>query len=176
MTIRPKMLFILIGDDRTGKTTLQKLLIEKICGQSYGRLPTNLGIDITHPEIKHKYRRISFGNRSYQEKKDDYGTVDEYFQNHFNDCDIAFISSHLIPDDIAEMIQNGRQRFFNVFGVFLSNSIESNRNLNSQISAFDWNERFLIENPIVGQDRTERQLEIIAENFVDLLINRINIS
>lgn len=170
------MLFILIGSDRTGKTTLQKLIIEKLCEQSYDRLPTNLGLDITHPEIKRKYKRISFGNRSYQEKKEDYGTVDEYFKNYFNDCDISFISSHLVPVDIEEMIKNGRKRFFNIFGVFLSNSIEGNSNLNSQISEFNWNERFLIENQLVEQDRIERQLDRIAESFVDLLINRTKIS
>ena len=61
MTIKSRHLFILIGDDRTGKTTLQKLLIEKICGQTYERLPTNLRFDISHPEIKRKYQNISFG-------------------------------------------------------------------------------------------------------------------
>ena len=176
MTIRSKMLFILIGDDSTGKTTLQKFLIEKLCGKIYERLPTNAGLDITHPDIKRKYCRISFGNRSYQEKKGVYGTIDEYFQNHFNDCDITFISSHLIPNDIAEMIRNGHQRFFNVFGVFLSNSLENKRDLNSQISIFDWDERFLIENPLVDQSNIEKQLEIVAESFVDLLTSRTNMS
>ncbi|WP_285655477.1 hypothetical protein [Allomuricauda sp. NBRC 101325] len=51
MTIKTKMLFILIGDDRTGKTTLQKLLIEKLCSHSYGRLPVNIEFNIIHPEI-----------------------------------------------------------------------------------------------------------------------------
>ena len=122
MTIKSRQLFILIGDDRTGKTTFQKLLIEKICGQTYERLPTNLRFDISHPEIKRKYQNISFGNRSYQEKIGEYGTVDEYFQNHFSQADISIISSHLDIGHITEMITNGRQRFYNVTGIFFSNS------------------------------------------------------
>lgn len=176
MTVKTKLLFILIGDDRTGKTTLQKLLIEKLCNHSYDRLPVNIEFDITHPEIKRKYHRISFGNRSYQEKKGDYHTVDEYFSNHFKNSDIAFISSHLTPNDIQEMITNGRRRFYNVNGVFLSNSIETNNNLNADISELDWDERFLIENPLIENNRIDNQLDIIAENFVDLIINRTKIS
>jgi len=42
MTRRSNQLFIIIGNGNSGKTTLQKILIEKICGQVYDRLPTNL--------------------------------------------------------------------------------------------------------------------------------------
>src|SRR5258708_36028743 len=116
MSIKSKQLFILIGNDRTGKTTIQRLLIEKLCGHTYDRLPTNLRFDIVHPEMKRKYRNISFGNRSYQEKISEYGTVDEYFINHFNPADISFISSHLDIGHITDMIRNGRQIFYNVAG------------------------------------------------------------
>jgi len=111
MTIRSNQLFIIIGNGNSGKTTLQKILMEKICGQVYDRLPTNLNFKIIHPEIKRKYRTISFGNRSYQEKVGDYGIVDEYFENHFNPADISIISTHLNIDNISEMIRNGHQRF-----------------------------------------------------------------
>lgn len=41
MSIKSKLLFILIGDDKHGKTTLQKYLIEKICEVGwYEKLPT----------------------------------------------------------------------------------------------------------------------------------------
>lgn len=62
MTIKSKILFIFLGNDSSGKTTIQKLLIEKICGFTYERLPTNIRFDITHPEIKRKYQNISFAN------------------------------------------------------------------------------------------------------------------
>jgi hypothetical protein len=177
MTIKSKQLFVLIGNDRTGKTTLQKLLIEKICGYAYEKLPTNKIFDILHPEIKRKYRTISFGNRSYQEKKDDYGTVDEYFQNHFQAADISFISSHLSEADIRQMISNGRQRFYNVNGIFLTNSIESSPEDNSQISLLDWDERFVIENQTTADNnQIDRQLNSIADSIVFLLANRTSVS
>lgn len=177
MTIKSKQLFILIGNDRTGKTTLQKLLIEKICGYASKKLSTNKLFDIIHPEIKIKYQTISFGNRSYQEKRNDYGTVDEYFQNHFQQADISFISSHLLEADIRQMINNGRQRFYNVAGIFLTNSIESNQAGNSQISLLDWNERFIIENPTTeDNNQIDKQLNSIADSIVFLLANRTSIS
>lgn len=177
MTIKSKQLFIIIGDDKTGKTTLQKLLIDRVCGYGYDRLPANKMFDITHPEIKRKYQNISFGNRSYQEKIADYVSVDNYFQNHFQQADIAFISSHLIQADIQQMIENGRKCFYNVVGIFWTNSIENNPTANSQISLLDWNERLVITNPNSGNaDQIQKQLDLIADNIVAFLINRTSIS
>lgn len=177
MTILSKQLFILIGDDRTGKTTLQKLLISRLCSLSYDRLPVNMQFDITHPEIKRKYRNIFFGNRSYQEKIIEYEAVDDYFSKHFQPSDIAFISSHLVLADIQQMITNGRNLFYNVNGIFWTNSIESNRTINSQVSLLEWNERFVISNPPSDDAlKIQRQLEQISDNIVSLIINRTSIS
>ena len=41
------------------------------------------------------------------------------------------------------MIRNGRQRFYNVTGVFFSNSIELGPQQNEEIAALDWNERLV---------------------------------
>ncbi len=177
MTIKSKQLFIIIGDDKTGKTTLQKLLIDRLCGYGYGRLPVNKQFDINHPEIKRKYQNISFGNRSYQEKIIDYETVDNYFQNHFKPADIAFISSHLVLSDVQQMITNGRNMFYNVNGIFWTNSIAINGVANAQISALDWNERFVITNTHSdNEEAIQQQLELIADSIVALLINRTSIS
>lgn len=177
MTIKPKLLFILIGDDKTGKTTLQKLLIERICGIVYDTLPTNKHLQITHPEIKRKFKDISFANRSYQEKKDTYGSIEDYFKNHFSPADICFISSHLVLKDVEEMINESWLRYYNVFGVFWSNSIENNGVLNSQISNLHWDERLVIDNPVTGDNNLiNKQLNSIADNFVTLLTNRTSIS
>lgn len=177
MTIKARQLYVFIGNDRTGKTTIQKLLIDKICGHTYDRLPTNVHFDIIHPEIKRKYQNISFGNRSYQEKIGDYGTVDEYFQNHFAPADISFISSHLDIGHITEMIRNGRQRFYNVTGIFFSNSIDTNQQANSDISLLDWDERLYIENAWTDDDwRMNRQLNAIADNIVFFIANRTSVS
>ena len=177
MTIKSKFIFILIGDDKSGKTTIQKLLIDKICGVEYLTLPTNKHFQITHPEIKRKFREISFANRSYQEKIDTYGSIENYFTNHFAPADICFISSHLILNDIEQMIFQSRLRYFNVYGVFWSNSIESNGTLNSQISNLHWDERLVIDNPITTDiNLMYKQLNTIADSFLTLIINRTNIS
>lgn len=179
MTIKSKMLFVLLGDDRTGKTTLQKLLIDKITASGwYEKLPTNQVYDIVHPEIKRKYQTISFANRSYQEKKEDYyKSIPEYFQLHFGDADIAFISSHLVEADVREMILHGKRLFFNVIAVFHTNSIANNATSNHNISQLDWDERLVIENPLLEDDRLIlEQLNSIAENFVTFIANRTSIS
>lgn len=75
------------------------------------------------------------------------------------------------------MIVFGRERFFNVIGVFWSNSIHFQAAPNAQISALDWNERLIIDNPYTEEPgRVEAQLNLIAENIIDLLINRTKIS
>ena len=171
------MLFVLIGNDRTGKTTLQKLLIKKLCGIDYTTLKTNLAFDINHPEIKRKYNKISFGNRSYQEKKEVYESVDGYFANHFNEQKIAFISSHLNESDIEEMLTNGKRMFYNVIGVFFTNSIEQNVTLNRNVSELNWDERLVIENTISDNSEIiDEQLEKIADNFVFQIINKTNVA
>lgn len=177
MTIKSKQLFIIIGDDRTGKTTLQKLLIDRICGFGYERLPVNRRFDIINPEIKGKYKTISFGNRSYQEKISDYVSVDNYFQNHFQQADIAFISSHLVLADIQQMITNGRGLFYNVNGVFWTNSIQNDPARNSQVSLLDWDERLVIENPITEDEVViDRQLNSIADSILYFIVNRTSVS
>jgi len=175
--IKAKQLFILIGNDQTGKTILQKLLIKRICGHAYARLPTNQFFTIEHVEIKRKYVDIFFGNRSYQEKLSEYTSVNNYFLNHFQQADIAFISSHLVLADIRQMIALGRSLFYNITGIFWTNSIEINAELNSQISILDWDERLIVTNPFCDQtDQVQNQLELIPDNIVALIINKTSIS
>lgn len=177
MIIKRKMLFILIGNDSTGKTTLQKMLIEKLCGIKYETLKTNLAFDIKHPEIKRKYNKISFGNRSFQEKKTTYQTVDEYFEHHFNEQKIAIISSHLNKSDLSEMLKNGKRMYYNVTGVFFTNSIEQDPPTNRKISELNWDERLVIENPTSeNKEVILKQLDKIADNIVIQLVNKTNAS
>ena len=175
MQIKSRLLFVLIGNDLTGKTSLQKKLIERIQGAIYDRLPVNKLFEIQHSEIKRKYKNVSFGNRSYQEKIGDYISVENFFQNHFATADIAFISSHLVEADIRLMIEHGHRRFYNVYGVFFSNSIEVSNHENSQISLLNWDERLFIENPTSTDAETiERQLDLIADSIMYFLVNHLN--
>ncbi|HHG86635.1 MAG TPA: hypothetical protein ENJ82_17935 [Bacteroidetes bacterium] len=177
MIVKKKLLFVLIGDDKTGKTTLQKLLVHRLNGRMYKRLDINKGVNITHPEMKRKYSKISFCSRSYQELIEKYGSVDEYFKDHFNEQRIAFISSHLNVKNIEDMIRNGKERYYNVCGVFFSNSIETNRAKNAEISILNWDERLVIENPFLKSDKEiKKQLGKIADNLTALLINKANMS
>lgn len=175
MTIKSKQLFILIGNPQTGKTALQKLLIEKLNGEVFSRLPVNRRFDILHPEIKRKYRDVSFSNRSYQEKEE-YESVEDYFANHFNPADISFVSSHLRIDDINQILIHGKRQFYNVTGVFWSNSIEIDRDANSEISALNWDERLVIENPLVEEERINSNLNTIADSIVSFIANRTSVS
>jgi predicted ATPase len=191
MIIKKKMLFILVGNNDTGKTTLQKKLIKRLCNLTYERLPRNAAFDMNHPEIKRKYNKISFANRSYQEQKfknevEIYKNVKEYFDrginegNGFNEQKISFISSHLNESEIEEMIVQGKRLFFNVYGVFLTNSIQENdwsKQVNKNISALNWDERLVIENPILEDHSTlDAQLDKIADSMVAYLVNQTRVN
>lgn len=179
MKIEKKRLFILVGNDNTGKTTFQKKLIDKIASEvDYQKLPRNKFLKIVHSEIIECYKTVFFINRSIQEQFDeDIKSIDDYFKNKFQIADVCFLSSHLIKADIEELIIQSQKRFFNVTGVFFSNSIELNEKENSEISTLNWDDRIIIENPIIqnyNKDTLESQMETIAENFTKFLIKKLN--
>lgn len=174
MKVKQKNLLIFNGNDRTGKTTIQKHLLKDLCGQSYKRLVTNIMFDIIHPDIKKKYKNASFGNRSFQEKKKKYISVENYFKNFFRDADVAFISSHLVIEDIKQMIDIGKSRSFEVIGVFFSNSIKYNPVENSQISLLNWDKRLKIKNSVTNDSQQiDLQLKEIAHDLINHLSNKI---
>ncbi|MDI1254593.1 MAG: hypothetical protein PSV16_00705 [Flavobacterium sp.] len=175
MPIKSKLLFILIGDDKTGKTTFQKFLIENLHNLSYQKLEVNLGFPIKHAQYNGIHNGISYSNRSIQEKLDVYKSIDEYFSKHFNPKDIAVISSHLNFADVEEMIRHGKAKYYNVIGVFFTNSIMYSPDRNSKISGLNWDERLVVENPHATGDVITKQLQENAESFVKMLIKRTNI-
>ncbi|MPT35561.1 MAG: hypothetical protein E2604_10865 [Flavobacterium sp.] len=174
MPITKKLLFVLIGNDKTGKTTFQKRLIEKLHGITYESLKCNKAYNVKEDLLDSPFK-ISYANRSYQEKSGDYGgTVDKYFSdNHFNPTDVAVISSHLNKQDVEDILRNGKERFYNVIGVFFTNSITTNLSMNAQISALNWDERLVVENPHASGALIDKQLNENADSFADLLIKRI---
>ena len=177
--MRAKWLCVLLGNDRTGKTTFQKNVVKLLSGENKDyRLDCNLRFTIVHPHIIRKMRTFSIGNRSYQEKG--YQSVSDYFLNHFQDTDLAFVSSHVTDPngatydaEIREIINEGHYKFYNVCGLFFTNSIAKNKQANRDISELHWDERWVIDNPLVAEPKQqEAQLRLAAEELVQMLIQR----
>lgn len=195
MSVTSKWMFLLIGDNETGKTTIQKALIELLNGGVYDRLPSNQAYDVTHPCFLKKCRRFFVGGRSYQEllTKDEntnkgentYTSVEQYFERRIDpavlptipavppNVDLGFIASHLDGIVIDEMIRHAHRRFWNVGGIFLTNSLAANPQVNAAISELPWDERWVAENaPSYDSGTQNRQLRRVAEAIVQLLIER----
>jgi len=174
MLVRAKWLFILVGNNNTGKTTLQKKLIRLLSDDNRDiRLKCNCIFDITHPLLIRKLRTFSIGNRSIQEKLDEYKSVEKFFSIHFQEADLCFISSHLVARDVERMIFEGHKRFYNVCGVFLGNSIEKDGEDNAELSILSWDERLLADNETTTiVEQWDDQLQSVASSIVGLLIER----
>ena len=168
--------YILIGNNNTGKTSFQRNLVSHLTGQYYARLPRNIVKDIKHPRVPRGLKTIFTCNRSFQEKRSEYKSVDYYFKHFFKDADACILSSHTGNDatrEIAEMIQMLRRRCYNVAGVFWSNAFTDAA---QEIALLPWNELLWIENPLVsGADQITSQLDRIAKHFSELLIARANV-
>jgi hypothetical protein len=180
MSVRSKWLFIFLGDNATGKTTIQKGLVELIAGVQYQRLPSNNTYSITHDYLIRKFRKVFVAGRSYQELKaptGDYATVEEYFRKldlAGADVDLAFMASHLDPADIEMMVEQAHRRFWNVCGIFLSNSIAWQTAANADIAArLRWDERWLAENaPTEDEQMQADQLRRAATTILQMLTRR----
>src|SRR6185437_5074456 len=138
--------YILIGNNNTGKTTFQKYLLWHLCGQRYARLRRNLIQPISHPQAPKNLATIFTCNRSFQEKRGEYKSIDYYFGHFFKEADICILSSHAhgSAKEVAEMIQALKRRCYNVAGVFWSNAFDHDA---KTIALLPWNEVLWFENP-----------------------------
>jgi hypothetical protein len=165
-----KTAFILIGDDKTGKTTFQKYLIWYLCGvDKFTKLNTNLVHDIKHPESPRKLRTLFTINRSIQEKMSEYGDVKNYFNKYFRDADICILSSHShgnCINDTQLMIEILHSKYYNVESVFFTNHLNTQT---EEISKLNWDKRNIIDNPL-DDENWETQIKSGAEKFGDLII------
>src|SRR6266478_589014 len=75
--------YILIGQNDTGKTTFQRHIAFHLCGVRYSRLPSNVVNTITHPRCPKGLKTLFTSNRSFQEKKSIYKSVENYFTHFF---------------------------------------------------------------------------------------------
>lgn len=165
-----KTAYILIGDDKTGKTSFQKYLILHLCGANkFVKLNTNLVHDIIHPESPRKLKTLFTMNRSIQEKMGEYKSVENYFDKFFKDADICILSSHshgTCINDIEKMIEILKSKYYNVEAVFFTNHLNTHT---SDISKLSWNSRNIIENPN-NIENWKVQLEYGAKIFGDMII------
>lgn len=167
--MQKKTAYILIGDDKTGKTTFQKYLILHLCSSQKVRLDTNLIHNINHLESPKKLKTLFTINRSIQEKMGEYKTIENYFNNYFKDADICVLSSHSHDkciDDIREMICHLNKKYYNVEAVFFTNCLNSST---EKISKLNWNSRNIIDN-LENKEGWENQIEFGAKIFGDMLI------
>jgi hypothetical protein len=165
--------YILVGDDRTGKTSFQKHLIAYLCEKTYERLDCNLCFDIVHPRMPRGVATLSAMNRSFSEKIQHYKDVSTFFSEYFEEADVCILSSHAQDPSvryIRDMIRELKLKAYNVAVVFFSNSYDESA---SNISLLDWDERLWIDNgPIKAEDEIQEQLAQRAKAFGDLLISR----
>lgn len=165
--------YILVGDNNTGKTSFQRFLVEALCDERYDRLPRNIVKNINHPRAPKKLKTLFTINRSYQEKMDEYGSVENYFASFFQDADICILSSHSHPPSIQhtqEMMAELASRGYNVAGVFWSNNFGADA---KQISTLPWQERLWIENPHLDEaEAIATQIKKQAYEFAEILVAR----
>ncbi|MCX6141834.1 MAG: hypothetical protein NTZ35_01305 [Ignavibacteriales bacterium] len=174
MSLKSKWLFVFVGNNETGKTTLQKKIVKLLSDDNRDiRLDCNLVFHITHPYLIRKLSTFSIGNRSYQEKVADYHSVREYFDNHMPEADFYTFSTHLVLADVEQIITHAHAHFLNVCGIFLRNSIEDNPVENAAIAQLPWDEKLYADNPKTDiRDTQDEQLQRIAETLVQMLIHR----
>ena len=169
-----KWAYVLVGNDRTGKTTFQKMILEHITGSYIDPLHCNLVFDLAAMRSgSRNTHNISLMSRSYQEQKKEYVSIGNFFASFFKDADIAILSSHLYQQDIKEMIHELKKRFFNVAGVFFENSIAKDSEKNSEIALLEWDERNFIMNPITESKNIYKQyLRKSGAEFTYQILNK----
>jgi hypothetical protein len=183
MAVTSRWMFVFIGNN-TGKTTIQRTLVELLSGRAYLHLTSNQVHNFSHSHLPRRYERFFVAGRSYQElraRQEDaahirYTTVKEYFERRIDIAipfELAFIASHLNQTDIEEIICEAHARLSNVCGVFLSNSVIAAPAPNATIADLRWDERWMLENPPVNElEAQNRQLRLAAETIIQMLIER----
>ena len=119
-------------------------------------------------------RTLFTANRSYQEKINDYKSIENYFENFVKDADIVVVSSHSHGSsitDIQQMFGQLTAKAYNVAGVFWSNDFGVDAiKISSQVP---WQERLWIENPVLTDaDSIKLQIRARAFEFAEILVER----
>lgn len=173
--LNEKWVFILLGDNDTGKTTFQKYVIEILCGYVYKKLPSNKKYEIYFRGFRN-LEDIFIMGRSFQEKYND-KYINDFFLNDFIVCDICILSSHVndegsnCKDIIKTMIDKCHEKYYNVSGVFFSNAQYDD----DSISLLEWDLRINFQNKRKRKlTDINFQIKGMAQEFVTMLLRNLD--
>lgn len=173
--LQRKWAFILLGDNNTGKTTLQKNIIEILFGYTYKKLPSNQRYPIKHSAFRN-LESIFIMGRSFQEKYRD-NKIDSYFENDFIKCDICILSSHVNDETsnclniVSQMIDKCHERKFNVAAVYFTNATYRDK----AIFNLPWNLRINMNNRRkLKEEEIIDQIKGMAEEFTGMLLREFD--
>jgi hypothetical protein len=167
--------YILVANNAHGKTTIQRNLVNRMCGTTYVSLPSNTRANVTLAEAPRTMIDLSVTNRSFQEKLATHPTVDEFFRNHFQEASVAILSSHSSNADqtIAELISALERRFYAVTGVFLSNAVPDEVRQIAESQA--WDDRILLSNRRAEtKEEIDRNLQLATIELSGHVIRRFS--
>ncbi|HEY1632132.1 MAG TPA: hypothetical protein VGF56_12525 [Rhizomicrobium sp.] len=175
--------YILVARNNKGKTTIQRHVARHLCGIWRPRLPVDAFLHVNHDRAPKGLNKLFLANRSLQERKHDFPTVDSYFgvgtgeSKGFKDADLCVLSSHSGPNevkDVNEMIRHLKRRCYNVSGVFFRND---DWNGMDQLTMLPWTEVLWIDNKHRRSATSiEKQLADIGLSLSNFLIARSHVS
>jgi hypothetical protein len=164
-----RWVYLLIGDNNTGKTTFQRKLVEHLCSHSRKKLESNRSYEISPNFKTDGLKSIHILGRSFQEREAT-RDIDRYFCTLFPHEDLSILSSHSIYNDIIRVIENCHNNFYNVCAIFFSNSAKQYTGGITHIRFQDM--LFLKNDPLDKKELIEEQLSTLAKEFSSLLIAR----
>lgn len=172
-------IYLLVGVNRTGKTSFQRHLVNYLCDENRTNVKGHWDVNLRAPR---RTLSLFVANRSYQEvAKGEHGSVERYFSSEIFSGklrpNVVILSTHsdnVSMPDINEILISARRRCFNVAGVFFSNDTGAKQH---EILTLNWDERLWVENPLVREsdlqkEKIDKQLKDRAIRFGDLLIHR----
>ncbi|TGM97301.1 hypothetical protein [Leptospira dzoumogneensis] len=172
--MRRKYSYILLGNGDIGKTTFQKYLLEIVAGKSYTKLSTGRVHSICLRSGLKNYEKIFVLGRSWQEIKERFRKVADLFTRSEggDESDIAILSSHLVAQDIMDIINEAKLNLYKCIGVVFSNAYEKSETKFKDILELPWTEIVRIENPTVQDESWKENLFNEAIEFSNYILNK----
>lgn len=170
-----KWIYVLIGDNDTGKTTFQKKILKILFDFEYQKLPSHQNHTIeNYPGIT-PHTSIYLMGRSIQEFSPEI-TVGQIFKKELKNADIGIFSSHINDnpeclDILREYIELGHKEYYNVAGIFFTNSPQTKNQI--EATQLNWDRRLILDNPTTKvASKQASQIRNQALKFLAHLSNR----